>query len=207
MKPGAGAHATLRRMVEAIRRLRHDRRGVAAVEFAFIAPILMIMYFLTMEASQAIETSKKVNRVSSMVGDLIAQQSTVNTSTLDAILRISNATLQPYNRSMPTIVVTGIKISNDPTPKVQVAWSRRVVNGVYMPDAAVNSTTTVPDSLKIGGTFLVRVTTNLAYRPVIAWAAGDHKTLGLTNAFDNINMSETFYLRPRVTSAITCSNC
>ena len=36
-----------------------DRRGVAAIEFAFIVPVLLIMYFVTMEASQAIETARR----------------------------------------------------------------------------------------------------------------------------------------------------
>ena len=41
-------------------RLARDRRGVAAVEFAFIAPILLTLYLVTMEVAQGIETNKKV---------------------------------------------------------------------------------------------------------------------------------------------------
>jgi len=144
-----------------------------------------------------------------MIGDLVAQQSTVDTGALTAILKIASSTLQPYNRSNPTIVITGIQISNDPTPKVQVAWSYQV-NASRQYGAGPekkNNTTTVPAALKTGGTFLVRVTSTLGYRPVITWAAGDEKTLGLTSAFDHVTMSETYYLRPRVTLAITCSNC
>ena len=55
-----------------VARLISDKRGVAAVEFAFIAPLLLCMYFVTMEVGQAIETNKKVGRVGSMVADLIA---------------------------------------------------------------------------------------------------------------------------------------
>ncbi|TIV71910.1 MAG: pilus assembly protein, partial [Mesorhizobium sp.] len=65
-----------------------DRRGVAAIEFAFIVPVLLIMYFITMEASQAIETSKKVSRIGSMVADLVTQQQTVVKANLDAIMKI-----------------------------------------------------------------------------------------------------------------------
>ncbi|TIN81988.1 MAG: pilus assembly protein, partial [Mesorhizobium sp.] len=72
-----------------------DRRGIAAVEFALIMPILLIMYFLTMEASQAIETSKKVSRIGSMVADLVTQQTNVAKADVDAIMQIGSVTLQP----------------------------------------------------------------------------------------------------------------
>jgi len=205
---GAGTHAMMKNLLEKAARLVRDRRGVAAIEFAFIAPILLILYFLTMEASQAIETSKKVSRMSSMIGDLIAQQSGVDPATLTAILQAANTTLLPYNRSSPTVAVTGIQITTDPTPKVQVAWSYQMANG--QPGAGPEKkgdTTTVPAALKMSGTFLIRVTSTLPYRPVVAWAAGDEKTLGLTSAFDNITMSETYYLSPRVVSSIDCPTC
>jgi Flp pilus assembly protein TadG len=68
-------------------------------------------------------------------------------------------------------------------------------------------TTTVPDKLKIKGTFLVRVQTKLNYLPVVAWTADQKGTLGLTAAFDNIDMNEQYYLRPRMSQTIPCSTC
>jgi Flp pilus assembly protein TadG len=184
-----------------------DGRGVAAVEFALIAPILLVMYFLTMETSQAIETSKKVGRLGSMVADLVTQQQSVTKSALDAIMQIGQTTLLPYGRSQPTITITGITITTDPTPKIQVAWSRKLTNGVSGAGAAKNSTTTVPASLIIPGTFLVRVESDLGYKPVIAWSASGKSALGLAAAFDSINMGDTYYLRPRISATIPCTDC
>jgi Flp pilus assembly protein TadG len=184
-----------------------DRRGVAAVEFAFIAPVLLCLYFMTMEIAQGIETNKKVGRVASMVADLITQQQNINKNDIDAIMQIGEATLQPYNRSEPTIIVTGIDISDDPTPIVTVEWSRKLVNGVAMQDQPAGNATTVPSDLKIPGTFLVRVEADLDYRPMIAWAADSKQTLGLMSAFDNINMAERYYLRPRMSNSIPCNDC
>ena len=84
-----------------------DQRGVAALEFALMAPLLLSMYFVTMEVAQAIETNKKVGRVSSMVADLVTQQQTITKSELEAIMSIGESTLQPYDRSKPTIIITG----------------------------------------------------------------------------------------------------
>ncbi|TJW36747.1 MAG: pilus assembly protein, partial [Mesorhizobium sp.] len=131
-----------------------DRRGVAAVEFALIVPLLLVMYFITMEASQAIETSKKVGRVASMVADLVTQQPTVVRADLEDIMRIGSSTLRPYNRSAPDIIVTAIQVTKDTPPKALVAWSWKMVNGAYSADAAKDSITTVPATLKVADTFL-----------------------------------------------------
>jgi Flp pilus assembly protein TadG len=177
------------------------------VEFAFIAPVLLSLYFVTMEVSQGIEANKKVGRIGSMVADLVTQQDQINRSQLEAIMKIGGAILQPYNRSNPTITVTAIRISNDNTPTVTVAWSRQLVNNAGTAGLAKNSTTTVPDNLKIKGTFLIRVTTDLNYTPVLTWSADQKSTLGLAAAFDKISMSETYYLRPRMTPEIDCGDC
>lgn len=185
-----------------------DRRGVAAIEFAFIAPLLLMLYFVTMEVAQGIETNKKVSRVGSMVADLVTQQSReITTSDLDPIMRIGEAILQPYNRTRPTIVITGITITNDNEPKAKVEWSRRMVNGVFSRAAAKDTLTDVPETLKIKGTFLVRVSSQIDYRPVITWTAEQKTSLGLLGAFDNIGMNEVYYLRPRMTPEILCTNC
>ncbi|MBN9256856.1 MAG: hypothetical protein BGO93_01610 [Mesorhizobium sp. 65-26] len=203
----AGAHIVIATIRKTTTRLLRDRRGIAAIEFALIVPILLIMYFITMEASQAIETNKKVSRIGSMVADLVTQQQSVLAADLDAIMKIGTSTLQPYNRSTPQIIITAIQVTTDTTPKVQVVWSRKVVNGVSSVDAAKNTITTVPDSLKIAGTFLIRVESDLTYQPIITWSADAKKRTGLVSAFDKIPMSETYYLRPRRSQTIPCSDC
>lgn len=203
----AGAHLSFARFCTRAIRFCSDRSGIAAVEFALIVPVLLIMYFMTLEASQAIETSKKVSRIGSMVADLVTQQQSVNKAQLDAIMQIGNSTLQPYNRSTPKIIITAIEVTNDTTPKVQVVWSRKMVNGAFSADAAKTSITTVPPALNIKGTFLIRVESTLGYKPIIAWTAENAKPLGLTAAFANITMGETYFLRARRSPTISCSDC
>ena len=53
----------------------------------------------------------------------------------------------------------------------------------------------------------MRVEGALAYKPVITWSASDQKFLGLSGAFNSISMGETYYLRPRMTANISCSDC
>lgn len=192
-----------------IKRFAKDRRGIAAVEFAFIAPVLLILYFVSMEVSQAIETNKKVSRIGSMVADLVTQQSgEISKNDLEAIMQIGGAILQPYGRSNPRIVVTGIHITDESDPKAKVTWSRQMVSGLFSKDLDKDTIiTTLPKELKIRNTFLIQVSGQLDYRPVIAWTAQQKAALGLAAAFDNIPMTETYYLRPRMSDDIVCKGC
>lgn len=192
----AGAHLMARGVWRKASRFWSDCRGIAAVEFALIMPILLVMYFVTMEASQAIETSKKVSRIGSMVADLVTQQTSVVEADVKAIMQIGSVTLQPYSRSDPTITVTAIQITPDGA-KAMVVWSRKLVNGVL--SAGATGETTVPATLRVANTFLIRVESNLVYEPVIE--------LAINSAFNPINMGETYFLRPRRSVTIPCTDC
>lgn len=200
-------YSAARRLKAAARGFTKARGGVAAVEFAFIAPVLLSLYFVSMEVSQAIEVNKKVGRVGSMVADLITQQQAVSKSEVDAILKIGESILQPYNRSKGKIIITAIQVTDEDTPKVEVVWSRKLENGGASAALAAGSTVTIPEKLKIRDTFLVRVESELSYAPVITWAAGQKQVLGLAAAFDGIAMQERYYLRPRMSPTVPCADC
>jgi len=195
------------RRMRPMSRLTGDRRGVAALEFALVVPLLLSLYFVTMEVAQAIETNKKVGRLSSMVADLVTQQPSITKADLEAIMTIGGSTLQPYNRSQPSIIVTAIDITDESSPQVKVAWSRKLVDGAFSVAAAAGSTTTVPPELKVRNSFVVRVETELSYSPMITWAADGKEVLGLAAAFDGIAMRETYHLRPRLAQSMSCSDC
>lgn len=190
-----------------MRRFAHDRRGVAALEFALIVPLLLMLYFVTMEIAQAIEVNKKVGRIGSMVADLVTQQQTMSKAELEAIMRIGEATLQPYNRSQPNIQITAIEVTDEATPRIQVVWSRKLVDGAFSAGPAAGTPVTIPPALRIRGSFLIYAESTLAYEPVITWTASAKTTLGLAGAFDGIAMKEAYYLRPRMSMKIPCTDC
>lgn len=196
-------------MVARVRSFHRDHKGVAAVEFAMIAPILIVMYFVTLELGLAIESSKKVGRTASIVADLVTQNQIVTKADIDAMMRIGEGTLQPYNRSSPEIRITAIQFDNQSPPVGRVMWSRKAVGTTTSSYLAKSTDVTqlVPDKLRIQDTFLIRVETRLTYKPVMTWTADQKEGLGLTAAFDSINMGETFHLRPRMSATIGCGDC
>lgn len=201
--PGSGSNP-----LRAVRALGADRRGVAAVEFALLVPLLLSLYFVTMEVSQAVETGKKVSRVASMTADLVTQQSSITRTEVNAVMDIGQSLLQPYSRSLPTITITAIQMSNEPTPKATVVWSRRLKDGAHSAGIAMGTVLDdVPAKLRVAGSFLVRAETGLEYRPVITWTASGKTELGLTAAFDKIDMGDTYHLRPRMSDTVPCADC
>lgn len=196
-------------VLSALSRLLADRRGVAAVEFAFIVPVLLCMYLITMEASQAIEVNKKVSRIGSSVADLITQQGEITPQEVVAIMKIGTSIIQPYNRSQPEIEVTAIQLGTEATPIARVAWSVKLnSSGGATAVAAKGTILTDPQLTKISaaGAFYIKVSSNLDYEPVITWSP-EAKSVGLLSSFSGIHMGETYYLRPRIKNTVDCAAC
>jgi Flp pilus assembly protein TadG len=51
-----------------------DRRGVAALEFALIAPTILLLYLGSIEVTMGLDVNKNLGRATSMVADLVTQQ-------------------------------------------------------------------------------------------------------------------------------------
>lgn len=195
------------RLRSLLRRLWDNRRGVAAIEFAFIAPLLLTMYFVTMEIAPAIDTSKKVGRSASMIADLITQSQALTKNDIEAIMRIGDATLQPYTRTDLTVTITAIEITDEDVPTAKVFWSHKMKDGAFSKPFVVGEETTVPPALKVRNSFLIRVKSELEYEPMITWTPDEKKTTGLLAAFDKISMGDTYFLRPRMSSKVSCTGC
>ena len=189
-------------IAQKLRAFGRHKDGAAAVEFALVVPIMLTLYFGTMEFSQAIEVNKKAGRASSLVADLVAQQAVISQSEIIAIAKIAAATLQPYNRDEPIVEVVGIQITDTATPKALVAWSQRVTGGSGSSFLAVGTEISIPGELKIRNSFLVRGGLTVDYFPITTYTTNTS-----TKGRKGIAMGENYYLRPRTSPTITCPSC
>ena len=90
-----------------LRRLRGDRRGVSAIEFAFIAPILILCYFGVAELCGALLAERKASHVASEVGDLVAQcQYVAATDFTNDFWPVGAAVLSPLTTSNLAMRIT-----------------------------------------------------------------------------------------------------
>ena len=190
----------LSRIAKAAQGFRSNRDGAAAMEFAFIVPILLVAYLGTLELSEGIEVNKKLGRVASMVGDLVTQEQELTKAELKEIVRIGNSILLPYDADTATITITAIKISDEASPKATVAWSYSFDGTNETKPHTVDDPVTVPARLLIRDSFLVRAEAEIDYHPFIVW------TVDKEGSTAKIPMKETYFLSPRIDDT-TCTNC
>jgi Flp pilus assembly protein TadG len=177
-------------MTQIFNRFRKDRRGVAAVEFALIAPVMVLLYCGLAELCQAVIAERKTNHVASAVGDLITQTDTVSTADLSDIFSIGNTVMAPFPTSTLQMRVTSITADSNGVPKVD--WSR--TNG-GMTAYSAGATMTVPVTLNAGDS-VVLSESSYQYTSVL------HYVLPNT-----LTYNEHYYLRPRRSDKVTCTGC
>ncbi|MCF6276091.1 MAG: pilus assembly protein [Robiginitomaculum sp.] len=80
----------LNRIGTLAKRIRDDKDGVAAIEFAFVAPVMIALYLGLAEVSMLISADRNVSHAASVTGDLATQEEAL---TEDEIEEIFNASL------------------------------------------------------------------------------------------------------------------
>jgi Flp pilus assembly protein TadG len=161
-------------------RFAKDERGISAVEFALILPVLIIIYLASVELNHAITVDRKLTSAGNSVGDLVAQGSeAISAVEMNDIFTAAEAIMQPYSPDMMKIVVSTVKISED---------GDEVESSCAYNDTprAENSPMTVPDGVRVEGTYLVITEVEYEYIPTVGQVITDSMIL-----------NDTLYMRPR----------
>ena len=171
-------------------RLVRDRRGVSAVEFALILPLMLAIYLGGNELSHALTIARKVTHVTSSLGDLVTQSKKITNADMTNILNAAASVMTPYaTGTLLKIKVSGITI--DANSVAKVTWSDALNDTPLTVGATV---TTLPAAVKTASTFIVTAEVHYSYTPVIGYV--------MTGTFD---LKDQFYLRPRLSDTITRS--
>jgi Flp pilus assembly protein TadG len=178
------------------RRLVNDRRGVAAIEFAMIVPIMLVLFFGTVEFSSGVAADRKVSLMARTLSDLTSRSSSVSDSLLTSFFAASNAIMTPYippiyNATNGTITELWIDPS---TGNARVQWSKGSVprgQGSLVsipPDLIVKDSTgkVVPNQ------YLIFSEVSYLYQPAV----------GYVMAKAGITLSDVAYTRPRQTVCV-----
>lgn len=113
-----------------LKRICRTERGVAAVEFALVLPIMLFTYLGTLEASTLITMDRKVQSVAGAIGDLVARiDGTIAESQMQDFFRAASGIMTPYDSSTVLQVITAVQVNSDRS--TEVIWTRQFVNGEY----------------------------------------------------------------------------
>lgn len=173
-------------------RLMRDRRGVSAIEFAMIAPILILLYVGIAEIGNALTIYRRTSTVASTAADLTAQVKTVSTSGLQDIFGASSSILTPYDPTPLKIVLSSVVADQNNNGKV--AWSQASKGSAR----GTNSAYAVPAGLTEPNSSVIVAEITYAFTPLV----------NLTSAFSpgSFEMKRTFYARPRRSLTVAKTN-
>jgi Flp pilus assembly protein TadG len=176
----------MRRAVRICARFVASTRAVAAVEFAVIVPVLLLLFLGTFDAGRAIAIYSKARSATYTLDAITNQYTTIHDADMQQILGATAVVLSPYP-SAPVVVVIS-EISIDGTGRATVTWSD-TLNGVAR---AVGSSVNVPAGLNTPSTTLVLGEVSYSYSPMFGYF--------ITGP---ITMSDYLYVVPRSTATIT----
>jgi len=178
----------MHRLLARMRRFGAEEKAVAAVEFALIMPFLLALYFGSMEASALFTADKRINTISSTVGDLVAQWDpkdlAIPSATLTGYFTAAQGIISPYPTAGVKQVVSLIYVFADGSTKV--LWSRangtgavaRTENSPYTPLTASSTTNQVSR-----GGCVVAAETSYSYKPILGQVFTSALNLAHTNYF------------------------
>lgn len=180
-----------------------DRRGVAAVEFALLAPMLMMGYFGLAELTEGLMASRKVSAVASTIGDLTAQAASTTPGQISDIFNVGQVLMQPFPTTgqVLTMRISSVTVDASNTPRID--WSEAQGMTPLAKGSAVSlplATKTSPSSPNLpfiaSGQSVIMAEAHYQFTSPIA------KYLPQTS-----DLTDTLYLSPRQGTQVACTTC
>ena len=178
-------------------RFARDARGLAAVEFAFILPLMLTLIFGTIEVSSGVAIDRKVTLVARSLSDLVSQGTQVTQTDLTNFFGLGSAIMSPYPVTATTMTQKVSAISIDASKVAKVVWSYRgvvagssiTVTKEYAKDTVI---TTIPPGLLVPNTQLIWSEVTYTYIPIVGFLMKGEFPL-----------SDQCFTRPRQSETVT----
>lgn len=169
-----------------------EKKGVAAVEFALIAPVIVLVFFGLIELCQGMNAKQRVESVASTTSDLVAQSTNMTPTAINNVFQAANAILFPYPAGANVTVVVSSLVEDGTTPNsAKVVWSK-TRNGIVRP---TDSTMPIPPGVITPGGSVIYAQVTYSFTSVTSYVIGH-----------TVTMTSNFYSRPRRSVQVTWSN-
>lgn len=171
------------------RRLAADQRGTALIEFAFVLPVLILLFVGGYHLSDAMACKRRVTIMARAIGDLTSQYRTLSGNELDTVMSASTQIMAPYSSTPAQVRVT--QFTFESTAVVRVDWSRGRNTGSYATGRYLADSPIIPVAMR---------QPNMTFIFTQTWYTYDS---GLSTYMTATSFSQNFWLLPRRSSSIT----
>ncbi|MGH7020953.1 MAG: TadE/TadG family type IV pilus assembly protein [Brevundimonas sp.] len=175
-------------------RLIADRRGVSAVEFALLAPFMILIYFGLTEFCQAYMAERRVSHTAAMVADLVAQGSKTDKEDLASVAAIGQMLMKPFPAAPLTTRVSSVTV--DAQGRAWVDWSYTSNDKVLQVLSKTDPITNLPPGLAGDKESLIIGETRYEYKSAFKDFLPELTTF-----------KRKYYLRPRAVNQVICTDC
>lgn len=177
-------------------RLMRDRSGIAAIEFAFIVPLMLLLFFGVVEITSGISAYRKVTIMAHTLSDLTSQSASVQDSDLNNFFCASGAIMSPFVAMpnpcppAPTAVKQSIaELWVNSSLQARVQWAK---NSDGSTPAAAGTVVNIPASLQVANTYIIYSSIMYTYVP----------TIGYVMNKSGVTLSDFAYTRPRQSQCV-----
>jgi Flp pilus assembly protein TadG len=185
-------------LVANARRFVDSTRAVAAIEFAMIMPVLLLLFLGTFDAGNAIAVYAKVRAATYSLGAITNQYGStsadsISTTTMTAITGAVTQMMAPYSSSPATVVISQIKATS--AAQAVVSWSYSPTSGAALTQGATY--TGLPSNFAAN-------TCNSTYPCYVIFAKVSYTFTPLFGAFltGPITLSDSIYTTPRISTCV-----
>lgn len=175
-----------RRWATRLARFVTARRGVAAVEFAMLLPVMMTLFLGSVEITTGVSIQRKLNIAARSLSDLASQYTAIDSSEMTDILNASSDIIAPYAAANMKSVISELSI--DGQGNATVVWSA-TLNGTAR---TVGQSVTVPTNLDVPNTYLLLGETAYSYNPTYGFVVTGTMTL-----------NSQMFMRPRQSNSVS----
>lgn len=110
------------KMIQRLRHFARENKGLAALEFAIIAPLLMVPLLLgSVDLIDVMGANKRAQNAASSLADVVARDTEISDAELSGLWRALDVLMYPDAASAMEIRVSSISIDNASTARV--VWS------------------------------------------------------------------------------------
>ncbi len=106
------------------RKFSTDASAVAATEFAIVVPFMLLLLVGGVELGDGLAINVKVSATAHSVADMVTQNTSLSTASMQNILTGATAIIAPYPVSNSQLLVTVSEISSDANGNLTLQWSQ-----------------------------------------------------------------------------------
>ncbi|MGE0740565.1 MAG: TadE/TadG family type IV pilus assembly protein [Hyphomonadaceae bacterium] len=175
-------------LLQRLRRFGIAKKGLAALEFAILAPMMVFLLFGSVDLLDMLSANRRAQNVVASLADVVARDNSVSSTEVNSLWAAQGVLMYPTTGDAMKVRLSSISIENSSTARV--VWSRG--NGLAARNTG--STVSLPSAMMRPGTSLIMAESEFTFVAPLGFLMSGPTT-----------MRHNAYRRSRLVDPIPCT--